>query len=54
MEMQPIVAFELARQSVGEFRRREQARDLPLVLDREQLVIGARGRCGQRFTESCF
>ena len=46
MEMQPIRAFEFARQRLLKRRRREQARDFPFILGREQLVIGARGRCG--------
>src|SRR5690348_13506785 len=44
MEMEPVGAFELARESLLELGRREEPRNFPLVLGGEQLVIGARDR----------
>src|SRR6185312_13012024 len=41
MKMEPVGAFELACQRLMKLGRDEQARDFPLVLGGEQLVIGA-------------
>ena len=52
MKMQPVRAFELARQRLPEFRSGEQARDFPLVLGGEKLVVGAGDRESQRLAQA--
>src|SRR6185437_5201063 len=53
MEMEPVGAFELARQRLMKLGRGEQARDFPLVLGGEQLVVGARDSSSQRLAAPC-